>query len=51
MRTLFLAFLAIVTVGITSPAQAKSIMETSPGGIPYARINIPDTDTVSIQIA
>lgn len=51
MRNLFWAFLAIVTVGIVSPAQAKGIMETSPGGIAYARINIPDTDTVSIQIA
>jgi zinc protease len=51
MRNLFLAFVAILTVGIVSPAQAKVIMETSPGGIAYARINIPDADTISIQMA
>jgi zinc protease len=32
-------------------AQAKNLMETSPGGIPYARINIPGSDMVSIRIA
>jgi zinc protease len=51
MRALLLALAAVVMFWNATTAHAEVTMETSPGGLSYARVNIPDAVDVSIQIA
>lgn len=45
------AFAVILLAGCQQEEKAGATTETSPGGIEYARLYIPDTEDVAIQIA
>lgn len=48
---LILAVLALFSLTAGPDAKAADVIETSPGGTPYARLYMPDAEKVSIQVA